>query len=222
MKKRKLLSLLILLSSIFPVQAMAQTSISCKVVSISDGDSFTCLTPAKKNIKVRMNQIDAPERQQDFGNAARRKLSEMIYLKNVRLTSYGKDKYKRVLAEVFVNNQNINQKMVESGYAWAYREYLQSEKYLSLEQQARNNLLGLWSQPNPIYPSDFRKQKTGQKKTQTKKIGSNKKSAFSCGQKNYCKEMNSCAEARFHLQQCGLHRLDGDGDGRPCESLCLK
>jgi len=41
-----------------------------------------------------------------------------------------------------------------------------------------------------------------------------------CGDKTSCKQMSSCQEARFHLSQCGLSRLDGDGDGVPCESLC--
>ena len=41
-----------------------------------------------------------------------------------------------------------------------------------------------------------------------------------CGSRTYCREMASCAEARAYLEQCGLKRLDGDGDGVPCESLC--
>lgn len=41
-----------------------------------------------------------------------------------------------------------------------------------------------------------------------------------CGSKRYCREMNSCDEAMFYLNQCGLGRLDGDGDGVPCESIC--
>jgi hypothetical protein len=43
---------------------------------------------------------------------------------------------------------------------------------------------------------------------------------FTCGAKRYCREMRSCEEARFYLDRCGLSRLDGDGDGVPCESLC--
>ncbi len=45
---------------------------------------------------------------------------------------------------------------------------------------------------------------------------------FQCGKKRICKEMASCAEAKFHLNQCGLKRLDGDGDGIPCNGLCFK
>lgn len=42
----------------------------------------------------------------------------------------------------------------------------------------------------------------------------------SCGAKTRCGQMTSCEEARFYLEQCGIRRLDGDGDGTPCESLC--
>ena len=41
-----------------------------------------------------------------------------------------------------------------------------------------------------------------------------------CGDKRYCGQMTSCAEAMFYYRSCGVTRLDGDGDGIPCESLC--
>lgn len=41
-----------------------------------------------------------------------------------------------------------------------------------------------------------------------------------CSGKRTCGEMNSCAEANFYLDECGVSRLDGDGDGVPCESIC--
>lgn len=48
-------------------------------------------------------------------------------------------------------------------------------------------------------------------------------SAFSCDSSGkYCKEMNSCEEAKFYLNQCGADKLDRDGDGIPCENVCGK
>lgn len=44
--------------------------------------------------------------------------------------------------------------------------------------------------------------------------------AMTCGRKHFCREMTSCAEARFYLGRCGLTRLDRDRDGIPCEPLC--
>lgn len=58
----KRIALLLLLST----PALAQ-DIACKVVGVSDGDTITCLTSAHNQIKVRLNQIDAPESKQAFG-----------------------------------------------------------------------------------------------------------------------------------------------------------
>ena len=44
--------------------------------------------------------------------------------------------------------------------------------------------------------------------------------AYLCGAKRYCKQMTSCAEAKYHLTQCGMSGLDRDGDGKPCENVC--
>ncbi|GEM_PF-5675560 len=44
-------------------------------------------------------------------------------------------------------------------------------------------------------------------------------SKYSCN-KRYCKNMNSCEEAYYHLNNCGGKRLDRDGDGVPCEAIC--
>ncbi|WP_286009770.1 endonuclease [Salinicola avicenniae] len=43
---------------------------------------------------------------------------------------------------------------------------------------------------------------------------------FSCSPRKSCGQMRSCEEARYHLEQCGNGRLDGDGDGTPCEAIC--
>lgn len=214
-----------------PIQTSPVTQatydINCKVVGISDGDTFTCLTNDKQQIKVRMNQIDAPESKQDFGQASKQALSGMIFGKVVGLKTNGTDKYGRTIAEAFYDDKNINKAMVEQGMAWAYREYMTDNEYASLETTARSNTTGLWSQPNPTYPSDFRRMGKGQTTapTQTQEIATTiaptvSDSGASCGSKRYCKQMATCAEARHYLNDCGVSRLDRDGDGVPCESIC--
>lgn len=247
----KKLPAFLLLSCLMPFAVSAKT-IPCKVVGVADGDTLTCLTADKQSLKVRLNQIDAPERGQAFGQAARRKLSELVHGKNVRLETDGSDQYGRLIAQVFLDEQNINQAMVQSGHAWAYRKYLKDPRYLQLETEARAASRGLWSQPNAIYPSEYRRGKVpGEVSRQvlapTKiKAGNHRNrqalahaggrsrnqavqghaqpvalESFSCEGKRFCREMNSCAEARFYLTQCGVSRLDRDGDGKPCESLCF-
>ncbi|XVE18634.1 excalibur calcium-binding domain-containing protein [Moraxella sp. ZY200743] len=118
--------------------------------------------------------------------------------------------------------------MVALGTAWAYREYIKDNEYIDLETKARRDSLGLWSQPDAIYPSDFRRGKRGEQTTpvQTQQIAQSQEkrdladSGGKCGSKRTCKQMSSCAEAKHYLNVCGLSRLDRDGDGIPCETLC--
>lgn len=210
-----------------PVKAVEAPKNGCKIVGVHDGDTATCLQN-KTQIKIRLNQIDAPEIGQDFGNASKKALSDMIFGKYVELKTNGTDKYGRTIAEIFHENQNINKQMVAQGMAWAYREYMTDNEYLTLEDNARRAGIGLWSQPNPIYPSDFRRAKRGEQSSpvQTQQINQTQnksdlvKSGGSCGSKRYCKQMTSCKEAKHYLNVCGVSRLDKDGDGVPCESLC--
>lgn len=134
-------------------------AINCRVIGVADGDTFTCLTADKKQVRVRMNSIDAPEKSQAFGNQAKQALSHLIYGKTVELNVKGTDRYGRSLSDVLVNGKSINKSMVANGYAWAYRKYLlpsERAEYLNLEAQAKGNKRGLWIDPNPIYPSEYR------------------------------------------------------------------
>jgi hypothetical protein len=78
--------------------------------------------------------------------------------------------------------------------------------------------LEFWGLPEAqrVPPWEWRKGKRAGRSTTEPPPGRN----FTCGAKRYCGEMESCAEARFYLEECGLARLDGDGDGVPCESIC--
>lgn len=207
-----------------PIQA--NYDMNCKVVGISDGDTFTCLTDDKQQLKIRMNQIDAPEKNQDFGQASKQALSGMIFGKVVGLKTNGTDKYGRTIAEAFYDGKNINKAMVKQGMAWAYREYMTDNEYADLETTARSSTTGLWSQPDPVYPSDYRRMGRGQTAPmQTQQITTTvaptvSENGASCGSKRYCKQMATCAEAKHYLNECGVSRLDRDGDGVPCESLC--
>jgi hypothetical protein len=114
--------------------------------------------------------------------------------------------------------------------AWVYRQYAKDPAYFAAEQQAKQGRIGLWDQPNPIPPWEFRHgQKnsgtgwpdklTGWMKPSTKPPAGGK-AAGRCGEKRFCKEMTDCTEARYFLTECGVKSLDGDGDGMPCETLC--
>ena len=135
----------------------ASTVINCMVTTVTDGDTIGCTTTEKKTYIVRLANIDAPEKKQDYGAAAKKHLSDLIYMREVTIKISGQDKYERYLGEVFLGNLNVNKDMVSSGHAWAYREYLKDDQYIALEDSAKSQKFGFWIAPNPLNPKAFRK-----------------------------------------------------------------
>ncbi|MCG6541903.1 thermonuclease family protein [Pseudomonas sp. KSR10] len=217
---RHLLAFLLLAA---PLPAAAET-IDCRVVGISDGDTFTCLTSAKQQVKVRMAEIDTPEKAQPYGTRARQALSDLIFGKNVTLNVQDRDRYGRTVARVHVGSTDVNAEMVRTGAAWAYRDYLKDKSLLNLETTAKHFKRGLWSLPlaEQQAPWDWRKAKRTGRNQQTAAVQPSLSSSasFSCSVTKSCRQMSGCAEARFQLRQCGNPRIDGDGDGTPCEAIC--
>ena len=144
---------------ILPLALQARMA-DCFVVGISDGDTFTCLTANRKTIKVRLAEIDAPEKAQPFGKKSRQMLASLIHKRHVTLNIQGYDRYQRTLATVYdKQGQNINLIMVQQGMAWAYRQYLQDVAYLQAEQTAREHRRGLWHDRSPVEPHLWRQQR---------------------------------------------------------------
>lgn len=209
-----------------------------KVIKVSDGDTITVMDTAKEKYKIRLAGIDAPEKKQGFGQAARKELSGLVAGKEVCVSWHKKDKYGRLVGSVLVDDQLVNLHMVQSGYAWHYKrfanEQLEEERevYSAAEETARLETIGLWSEPEPVAPWDWRDgvRSYAKQAIQAPYAAANaapgalfamqSEDGFSCQGKQYCRHMNSCAEAKFYLTQCGVSRLDKDGDGVPCESLC--
>ena len=160
MLKKNLFLLALLM---FTTDAFAFRQIDCWVVGISDGDTITCLLPTKKQLKVRLQEIDAPEKRQPFGNKAKQYLSRLIYKRNVTLSVSGYDRYQRILATIYFQEQNINLEMVKHGMAWVYPQYAKNKIYFQAQDLAQQQKIGLWRDPNPIAPYEWRKQnKAGQ------------------------------------------------------------
>ena len=136
------------------------TSITGTVVSIADGDTFTMLTENKRQVKIRLHGIDCPERNQDFGQVAKKYLSTLVFGKPVKVMNKGKDQYGRTIGIVFDSQNNcINEEMLKSGLAWHYTRYDRNPQWQEMENEARQNKLGLWSQPNSTPPWKWRKKK---------------------------------------------------------------
>jgi len=201
------------------------------VVGISDGDTLTVLNSQKRPVKIRLAEIDAPESKQAFGTQSKKSLSDLCFKKTVIVDDRGQDRYKRTLGRVQCDGIDANVEQVNRGMAWAYRKYLTDQSISDLEEKARSNQVGLWAEENPSPPWEFRhggksmivakadNQTISAKETTLSDITA-LSDANSCDTKKRCKQMKSCSEAKHYLNDCGLSRLDRDGDGMPCESLC--
>ena len=130
-------------------------SLTGKVVKVTDGDTITVLVGSNQ-VKVRLNEIDAPEQAQDFGQKSKDVLAELVLGKEVRVVTYGKDRYGRTIGDVFVGQINVNEKLVEDGWAWNFLKYSKSQRLADLEQHARQAKKGLWAGKSPVAPWDYR------------------------------------------------------------------
>ena len=203
-----------LLCLIFTFSAYAD--IAGKVIAISDGDTVKVLTNDHKQHKVRLAEIDTPEKGQPYGQKAKDALAALIFGKTVRVEEVTTDRYGRLVGHIYLNDLHINKEMVRIGATWAYRQYLKDQNFIYVENTAKAAQRGIWglSEAQRIPPWDWRKGK--KVVSPSPASGGYKK----CGTKTYCRDMQDCAEARYFLTQCGLGRLDGDKDGMPCEALC--
>jgi endonuclease YncB( thermonuclease family) len=137
----------------------ASFDIEGKVVRIADGDTLSVLDSGNQQYKIRFYGIDAPERAQPYGNAARRELARMVEGERVQLVVKDIDDYDRRVAEVYHEGISINLAMVEAGYAWWYRYHARSRGDLEqAEREAREEGRGLWSDSNPRPPWDWRRE----------------------------------------------------------------
>lgn len=127
-----------------------------KVVGISDGDTITVLDSKKVEHRVRLDGIDAPEKEQAFGAKSKAKLSELVGEKTVVVRWSEKDRYDRILGDVKVGEQDVNLTMVEEGLAWHYKQYSKSKTLAAAESGARKARRGLWATKKPTPPWDYR------------------------------------------------------------------
>lgn len=137
----------------------AWADLTGKVVGVSDGDTITVLDAQKIQHKVRLAEIDAPEKAQAFGNKSKQALSTLVFGKSVTVVEQGHDKYKRTIGRVYQGNVDVNAEQVKQGMAWVYRKYSKDKTLLPLEAEAKAQRLGLWADSNPIPPWEWRHSK---------------------------------------------------------------
>lgn len=144
--------------------ASASKILQGKVVSVADGDTITVLDAEKNQHKIRLQGIDAPEKAQAFGAKSKQALYEMVHGKTVQVSFEKSDKYGRILGKVLLDGQDICHQQIKAGLAWHYKKYqnqqplVDRDAYSASETAAKSEKLGLWSDPQPVAPWDFRKR----------------------------------------------------------------
>jgi endonuclease YncB( thermonuclease family) len=137
------LAALVLLAA--PLAAAAET-LTGKVVSIADGDTITVLVE-REQVKVRLAEIDAPERGQPWSKRAKQALTAKIANHVVQVETKFNDRYGRRVGHVHFDGRDINRELVREGHAWVYRHWLRDETLLDDEAHARGARAGLWGLP---------------------------------------------------------------------------
>jgi len=154
-------SLITAILVILLVATSAAETLSGRCIKVAHGDTITILTPAKRQVRVRLACIDCPERRQAFGRRAKQFTSSLVFGRRVRVEVIDWDRYGRAVGWVYVADDNdreicVNRELVGAGLAWVYRRYCQSPELLKLEEDARKARRGLWRDPHPVPPWQFR------------------------------------------------------------------
>lgn len=143
----------------FPsIDASSPATGNFHMVRVIDGDTIV-VADSKGEIHVRLIGIDAPEKNQPYGGQSTLQVLSLIGQKPIRLNGAGKDRYGRILAHVHADDTWVNMEMVKLGAAWVYKAKPDTfwADFNDAERDARNNKRGLWADPSPIYPGDWRK-----------------------------------------------------------------
>lgn len=227
---------------------------SAKVVSVADGDTLLVIHNDQQ-VKVRLYGIDAPEHGQGFGQQAKALTAALVAGRNVDVEQKDTDQYGRMAALVKVDGQNLNELIIQNGYAWVYRQYCKERLcngWMRSEEMARKQKRGMWAGSVVIPPWEWRAQMRREKQEEPRLdpsppeiiIGQQQQapakdswfsrirqaftpssaskseqfpSRFKCDGRIHCSQMTSCEEATFFLKNCPGVKMDGDGDGMPCE-----
>jgi endonuclease YncB( thermonuclease family) len=128
-----------------------------KVVGIADGDTLTVLTATKQQHKIRLAEIDAPEKHQAFGTKSKQSLSDLGLGKEAEIAPRAKDRYQRIVARVKCAGLDANAEQVNRGMAWVYRRYAKDHDLYVLEHGAKVEKRGLWADSSPTPPWQWRK-----------------------------------------------------------------
>ena len=145
---------------------LAEVVLLCLVIVIADGDTLTtrCETPTgMENIKVRLAEIDAPEKGQAFGGRSKQHLSDICFDKPAEIKPQTRDRYGRTVARVICDGVDANAEQVRAGMAGVFDKYVTDRALFAVQDGARTARRGLWVDAAPMPPWEWRKRKSTQR-----------------------------------------------------------
>ena len=143
-------------SAIAGILSTLNLEIQGKVIRVLDGDTIEVLQD-KKPVRIRLANIDAPEKKQAFGRWSANQLKALLAGQSVTVSYTQTDRYGRIIGHVFTTNgTDASRFMVQSGAAWVYERYNVDESLPALQREAQEKKRGLWADPKPVPPWEWR------------------------------------------------------------------
>lgn len=134
-----------------------------RIVGVTDGDTLTLLTLERTQHRIRLDGIDAPEKAQEFGNRSRENLSRLVFNREVTAECPKRDRYERKVCLVREQGRDVGLQQIKDGMAWWFKQYAKEQTpesraaYEEAEREAREDKRGLWSDPHPVAPWEYRR-----------------------------------------------------------------
>ena len=148
-----------LFSAFFFSGSLYAAEIQGKVIRVLDGDTLEVLQD-KKPVRIRLANIDAPEKRQAFGRWSTNQLKGLVAAQPVTVTYTQADRYERIIGRVFTaNGIEANRYMVQVGAAWVYERYNTDKALPALQREAQTQKRGLWADSQPVPPWEWRHSK---------------------------------------------------------------
>jgi endonuclease YncB( thermonuclease family) len=136
----------------------AAETLTGRIVSVLDGDTVILLDGQQQQHRIRLAEIDAPEKTQAFGQRSKQSLSELAYGREATANCQTVDRYGRSLCRITVGGVDVNLDQVQRGMAWAYDRYARDPRIFAAQREARAQRRGLWAEQGAIPPWEYRKQ----------------------------------------------------------------
>lgn len=160
----KLAAAVVIAGLSFSAQAETLTG---RTVSVMDGDTIKLLVDCSEKVdckrqeRIRLAQIDAPEKGQPYSVKSKDALAGMVFDKEIRVEISDTDRYGRKVGTIYDGDLDVNRKMVELGMAWVYQQYMTDKSLLDVEAEAKAKGAGLWAEKSPTPPWEWRREHRG-------------------------------------------------------------